>query len=252
MTETPAHRKIRPRPHLPEPHLLHHGAGGGGGYLRDVVYGANDGIVTTFAVVSGVAGAGLASEVVLILGFANLLADGVSMGMSNYLGMKSQYDYERQERRQEEKEIERFPEEERQEIRRIYAAKGFAGQDLERAVAIVTSNKERWIKEMMIGEFGIVPGTETSPRKHGLATFSAFVAAGVLPLLPYALVAGENSRFAVSIAATTGTLFAVGALRTLFTRRRWLRSGLEMLIIGAIAAAASYLVGAALKALITR
>ena len=98
---------------------------GVGGYLRDFVYGANDGIITTFAVVAGVAGANLSASVVLILGFANLLADGFSMAMSNYLGEKSNRDFVATERGREEWEVERLPEEEREEIRKIYRAKGF-------------------------------------------------------------------------------------------------------------------------------
>src|SRR3989338_7393378 len=168
---------------MKEEHLhFQHEDASSGGYLRDVIYGANDGIITTFAVVAGVAGAALSSGVVIILGFANLIADGISMGMSNYLGLKSQRDFEARERQREEQETEMWPEEERDEIRRMYAAKGFAGQDLERAVAIITSDKKRWVDEMMVGEFSVVTGSEETPWKHGLVTFGAFVIAGALPL----------------------------------------------------------------------
>src|SRR3989338_5875779 len=132
-------------------HFQHEDASSGG-YLRDVIYGANDGIITTFAVVAGVAGAALSSSVVLILGFANLIADGISMGMSNYLGLKSQRDFESRERQREEQETEMWPEEERDEICRMYAAKGFAGQDLDRAVAVITSDKKRWGNEIGRGQ----------------------------------------------------------------------------------------------------
>jgi len=224
-------------------HFQHEDASSGG-YLRDVIYGANDGIITTFAVVAGVAGAALSSSVVLILGFANLIADGISMGMSNYLGLKSQRDFESRERQREEQETEMWPEEERDEIRRMYAAKGFAGQDLERAVAIITSDKKRWVDEMMVGEFSVVTGSEETPWKHGLITFGAFVVAGILPLIPYVVLAANGRNFAVSIASTASTLFLVGSLRSRYTKHGWFVSGFEMLGVGAIAATAAYAVGA--------
>ena len=230
---------------MKEEHLhFQHEDASSGGYLRDVIYGANDGIITTFAVVAGVAGAALSSGVVIILGFANLIADGISMGMSNYLGLKSQRDFEARERMREEQETELWPEEERDEIRRMYAAKGFAGQDLDRAVAVITSDKKRWVNEMMIGEFGVVAGSEETPWKHGLVTFGAFVVAGALPLLPYVIVFTQSRTFLVSIASTAATLFLVGALRSRYTKHGWFVSGLEMFFVGAVAAVAAYAVGA--------
>lgn len=221
-----------------------------GKYLRDVVYGANDGIITTFAVVSGVAGAALSHNIVIILGFSNLIADGISMGMSNYLGITSQLDFEAKERAREEKETELFPEEERGEIRQLYAKKGFSGEDLERAVGIITGDKKRWVDEMMIGEFGIVAGSEEVPWKHGFATFAAFVVAGILPIFPYVALQSNANDFTVSIVATAATLFLVGSLRSLFTRRGWVRNGLEMLGVGMLAAAAAYTVGVFLGGLL--
>ena len=102
----------------------------------------------------------------------------------------------------------------------------------------------------MIGEFGVVAGAEEVPWRHGLATFLAFLVAGALPLFPYVFLKPNHSDFLISVVATGMTLFLVGALRTLFTRRGWLRSGLEMLVVGAIAAACAYGVGAALAAII--
>ncbi len=214
-----------------------------GEYIGDIVYGANDGIITTFAVVAGVAGAGLEPIIVLILGAANLFADGFSMAAGNYLARKSEREYKRTERQREEWEIDKLPEEERQEIREIYEAKGFTGTDLERAVEIVTSNRKVWVDEMMIGELKIMEHEVGHPAKNAFATFVAFVIAGGIPLIPYMFLENSPNTFEWAIVATAITLFTVGGLRTLITGGRWWLAGLEMLGVGAVAASVAYIIG---------
>jgi VIT1/CCC1 family predicted Fe2+/Mn2+ transporter len=214
---------------------------GTGSYLRDIVYGANDGIITTFAVVAGVAGAGLDTKIVLILGIANLVADGFAMATGNFLGTRSENQLIKREREIEEWEIEYVPEEEKKEIEKIYSKKGFKGNDLTRATHVITSNKDVWVDEMMIGELGIVPGGEDHPLKNGIATFIAFVAAGILPLVPY--VFGFGNTFYTAIIMTGIALFVVGSIRTVFTKQNIIIAGLEMLGVGAIAAVVAYGLG---------
>jgi len=124
-------------------------------YLADAVLGATDGIITTFAIVAGAAGASLSPGIVIVMGFANPLADGFSMATGNYLGARSQQEYWLQERARESWEIEQLPDAEREEIRRIYRHKGFEGETLERIVGTITTNRERWVEEMMWEELGI-------------------------------------------------------------------------------------------------
>jgi vacuolar iron transporter family protein len=162
-------------------------------YIRDLVYGANDGIITTFAVVAGVTGGQLSARAVLIVGVANLFADGLSMGVGNYLSISSH-------------------------------ESARAAQQL--------------------------PPDEAHPVRHGVATWVAFVIAGVFPLLPYTWPALIIPRFELSLVLTLMTLFAVGAARSLVTIDRWWRAGLEMLLLGVIVAAAGYASGAAVAALI--
>ncbi len=223
-----------------------------GAYVGDMVYGAIDGIITTFAVVSGVAGAQLSPGIVLILGFANLFADGLSMGVGNFLATKSQRDYEREERAREQWEVEHLPDEERQELRELYRRKGFSGEDLERAVAVLTADKKRWVHVMMTEELGIVHD-DTRPIAHAAATFVAFVVAGFIPLvahvLGYSLAFFSAHAFPLACVMTALALFWVGAARTYVTRRVWYLSGSEMLIVGGLAATAAYLVGYLLKGL---
>lgn len=218
----------------------------GGTYIRDLVYGANDGIITTFAVVAGVAGASLSSTIVLVLGFANLLADGLAMALGNYLGTKSEADYITSERAMESWEIDHLPQEETAEIREIYRHKGFSGKDLDHAVSIITADKTRWLNEMMTSELHLIPEFDAHPAKKGLATFIAFTTAGVLPLIPYVFSHVFNYSLDArrySLIATGIALFLVGSARTIITRRHPLRSGLEMLFVGGLAASAAYLVG---------
>lgn len=222
-------------------------------HLADAVLGATDGIITTFAVVAGALGADLSAGVVLIMGFANLLADGFSMAVGNYLGACSQQDYWVEERKREIWEIEHLPDAEREEIRRIYQRKGFNGETLGRIVETITADKQRWVDEMMREELGIQE-ERIAPLMSGLVTFGAFALAGFLPLLSYVVAfvspSLTASAFPISLGLTVLALFAVGAARRFMTRRSWWKSGLEILGVGGSAAMCAYVVGALLRGLV--
>lgn len=220
-----------------------------GKYIGDLVYGANDGIITTFAVVAGASGASLTSSVVIILGVANLLADGISMGASNFLGAKSEKDFARAQLQKESWEIDNLRELEIEEVRDIYKKKGFKGQDLEKAVSIIISNRSVWLDTMMKDELGIILDEKDSPLKHGVATVIAFVISGTFPLLPY-IIPGFSNPFLASCIIGAVTLFTVGALRTLITTVSFIRGGLEMLAVGSVAAGAAYVVGGVIEGII--
>lgn len=219
-------------------------------YLRDFIYGAIDGTVTTFAVVAGVAGAGLSPGIVLILGVANLLADGFSMAASNYAGARAEGDQEKQLRHEEKLEIELHPEGERAEIREIFRAKGFEGELLERVVEVITADKERWLNTMMQEEHAI-SDTPGSPIRAASATFIAFVLIGALPLIPYGadlVLTGEQEVFGVDVfvlsAVFAGIAFAtVGLMKSHVVKQAKWRGMIETLAIGGAAAAVAYGVG---------
>lgn len=156
-----------------------------GTFLRDAVFASDDGLITTFAVVAGAFGASLSPSVVLILGFANLFADGISMSTGTYLGAKSEIEYEASE------------------------------------------------------EKGTIE--HVSPFKNGVVTFIAFVSAGLIPLIPFIFSIGN--MFLGSGILVAVTLFAIGSLRSIFTHKSWLRSGIEMLLVGGIAAFVAFGVG---------
>jgi VIT1/CCC1 family predicted Fe2+/Mn2+ transporter len=153
-------------------------------FLRDAIFAANDGIITTFAVVAGAQGASLPSSIVIILGFANLLADGFSMASGNYLGIKSEIEYEK--------------------------------------------TKDDHAKDH-------------SPLPHGMITFTSFVFAGLMPLIPYLF--SIKSRFLASLVIVGVSLFTIGSFRTLFTKKKWYIGGMEMFFVGGAAALVAYLVG---------
>jgi VIT1/CCC1 family predicted Fe2+/Mn2+ transporter len=215
-------------------------------HLRDWIYGGIDGAVTTFAIVAGAVGADLSSRVVLILGIANLVGDGFSMAAGNFSGTNAERDEYEHLRAMEERHVDLVPEGEREEIRQIYSAKGFRGEDLERAVGVVTNSREVWIDTMMAEEYG-QPKVLRSPWKAALSTFAAFLLCGAVPLLPFAL--GAEASFGLAVAATALVFFGIGSARSHWSPDPWWRSGLETLVIGLSAAGLAFLVGYALKGL---
>lgn len=219
----------------------------GGQYLKDAVYAANDGIVTTFAVVAGVVGASFDPVIILILGVANLLADGFSMASGNYLGSRSETDLYHQERRREEREMDEMRNEERKEIEEILKKGGYQGEDLEKMLALIMGNKKFAVDLMMSEEIGMLRPKEGQEMRGAIVTFFSFLIAGAVPLIPYLFFAASPNAFLFAIVFTSLALFAVGALRVIFIGKGWLISGLEMFFVGGIAAAIAYGVGFVLR-----
>lgn len=216
-------------------------------YLRDWVYGGIDGAVTTFAIVAGSLGANLSATVILILGLANLLADGFSMAAANYSGTKTEEEDYRRLKLVEEKHIQQEPEGEREEIRQIYRAKGYRGEELETLVNIITSREKAWIETMLQEEYGLA-AAQRSPKKAALATFAAFVICGSLPLIPF--VFGLSASGLITTVLTAIAFFAIGSIKAKWSTQHWLWSGLETTGIGMAAAGIAWLVGFLLHALI--
>lgn len=216
-------------------------------YLGDAVLGGIDGCVTTFAVVAGAVGGGFTSLVVIVLGFANLLADGFSMAISNYQGTKSDRDQVAKARRDEARHIEQIPEGEREEVRQIFARKGFEGAVLEQIVEVITQDQTLWIDTMLTEELGLHLQGPHPVRAAG-ATFGAFLLVGLVPLLPF-LVPGLtlDQQFAASAVATGLAFFGVGLAKGLVLGYGALRAGWNTLWMGAAAALLAYGAGAWLR-----
>jgi len=226
--------------------------GSGSKYIGDFIFGGLDGIITTFAVVSGVVGANLGSNVILILGLANLLADGFSMAVGAYLSSKSENEYYQKERQRELWEVENYPEGEKAELYEIYLQKGYTPAEADQLLAIHTRSKERWVSAMMIDELGMLED-DRSPITSGIITFIAFLIAGTVPLLVYLaglfLPIPSDQAFMASILLSGIALFCLGAGKVFVTHQNPIRSGLEMLLVGGLAAGVAYAVGALLRSL---
>ncbi|MEM9632883.1 MAG: VIT1/CCC1 transporter family protein [Pseudomonadota bacterium] len=216
-------------------------------YLRDWIYGGIDGAVTTFAIVAGAVGATLHTNIILIMGIANLLAAGFSMAAANYTGSKSEKeDYDRL-KDIEDKHITLVPEGEREEIRQIFKAKGFSGEDLESLVQLVTSNRATWIETMMQAEYGLYDSNR-SPVKAAIYTFLSFLLFGLIPLAPFILLFNESATLATALTAIA--FFAIGSARSRWSQRNWFVCGLETTAIGMLAAGIAYLAGNGLQSLL--
>ena len=224
-------------------------------HFDDFIYGSIDGAVTTFAVVAGVVGASLSPNIILILGFANMFADGFSMAVANYQASKAQKEFIQMKRKQEEWEIDNLQEEEKQEIRDIYANKGFKDEFLEEIVRMITSRKKVWVDTMMREELGLIEDAK-HPLHSACSTFIGFNVVGLIPLIPFLIFYGlgihaNSDAFYLSSVATGGAFFIVGIIKGKIVKKSLLRSGFYTLIIGAIAATVAYLVGYALNLLIS-
>ncbi|MFD2724690.1 VIT1/CCC1 transporter family protein [Hyunsoonleella rubra] len=222
-------------------------------YLGEFVYGGIDGTVTTFAVVSGAVGAGLSNEVIIILGFANLLADGFAMSVGAYLSTKSVKDNYNKHKLIEYWEIDNIPEKEREEVEEIYRNKGFEGKLLKQVVDTITADKDRWVDVMMKDELLMSEETK-SPVMMGLMTYISFISIGLIPLIVYVwdFIGGfPGDLFIWTIMLTSLAFIFIGFLKTYVTQTSKLKGILETLALGLIAASVSFFVGDILEGIIS-
>ena len=221
--------------------------------LGDFVLGAIDGAITTFAVVAGAVGADLGAGIIVVLGVANLLADGFSMGVGVFLGGRAEDQEVDRLRSMIESHVEVFPEGDREAIRQIYAARGFQGEDLEAAVRTVTSDRDRWVSEIL-NELHGVASVPASAVRAGLVTFLAFLTVGTIPLIIFVADVALDGDIAAPFfwtALLTGVaFFLIGAIKSRFVAGHWWFEGLETLVIGGIAALLAYGVGVALRGIV--
>ena len=226
-----------------------HGLGRTQEFLKQIVYGGNDGIVTTFAIVAGFAGAradgvaqigGLA---VLVFGLANLFDDAVSMGLGEFLSGRAQHDLYRSRRTMEMREIAENPEQERTELFTILCQRGLPPGEADKVTDILLRHPEMMADLMMTYEFGMHDPAEDNPAINGLFTFASFVVFGAVPLVPYFLFEPSERTFILSVAATFSALAALGLLRWSATTEKLLRTVSETVMLGVVCAAVAYLVG---------
>lgn len=222
-----------------------------GEFIKQIIYGGNDGIVTTFAVVAGFAGAGadgvaqIGGIAVLLFGLANLFADGAAMGLGEFLSARSEQDVYHSIRRKEAYEIKHNPEMERAETLEILIEKGMTRPDAIAMAGILQKYPDYYADFMMNYEIGMSDPDGENPALNGLATFSAFLIFGVIPLLPYFLFEPVQSTFHLSVFATFSALTTLGLLRYMVVRQNILRCVGETVLVGGVCAAVAYAVGLA-------
>ena len=220
-------------------------------YLKEIVYGGVDGIVTTFAVVAGFAGAqgdmstGLAisSVAVLLFGFANLFADGVSMGMGNVLSLRADQDVYRRQKRRELLEIDKNADFEMAETVHILCAKGFSEPEAREMTRLYAKNPSFWADFMMSHELEMGNPEHDNPWFTGLATFLSFIFFGAIPLLPFILLGQVSGIFVITTLSTFGALVLLGLLRWRATKESLIRCVGEVVLLGGLSATVAYIVG---------
>jgi VIT1/CCC1 family predicted Fe2+/Mn2+ transporter len=209
--------------------------------------GGIDGCITTFAIVSGAAGAGLSAPIALVLGFANLLADGFSMAVSQYESIKTENAVIDSVREHEARHIEQIPQGEREEVRQIFQQKGFNGDTLETIVNTISGDKRLWIDTMLREEHGLQPGANNALLPASI-TFIAFILMGALPLIPFMFSTLQMpQQFMLSSVIAALVFFCIGLLKSPATDKPRLGAGFSTLLTGGSAAALAYATGHILR-----
>ncbi len=215
-------------------------------YLGETVYGGIDGIVTTFAIVAGSVGAGLTSKIILILGFANLIADGFSMGVGAYLSSKSEKELYEKKRLDVINEVQGERSGSKDMIHKIYKKRGFKGELLDEVAEVISADQEHFVDVVMTEEYELLPERK-SPFTIGLATYIAFIIVGFTPLLAYTLdsIFGWDYEhlFGVTILLAGLAFIGIGLLKTQVTKTNKVRAVAETLALGALAAGFAFYIG---------
>ncbi|EAR83460.3 integral membrane protein (macronuclear) [Tetrahymena thermophila SB210] len=222
-----------------------------GAFIKSAVYGGLDGLITTYAVVMGVAGAELQTVVILALGVSSLIGDGICMSLGDYLSTKSEIEFQRRERHREEWEVDNLPEEEKAEMIELYENKGISREDATQIVEIMSKYKQAWVDIMMVEELGLIP-QEENPIKNAIVTLTSFILFGQIPLIPFVItqifsIDANELFFYLSTGLTALFLFVLGYIKSQFTFSKWWKSGLETLFTGIMAAGSAYLIGLAFR-----
>jgi len=223
-------------------------------YLKEIVYGGNDGIVTTFAVVAGFSGASIGGQMgqlsfitVLLFGLANLAADGASMGLGNFLSLRSEQDVYRSKQKKERSLLKNSPEKERLQSLYILEEKGFSKDEAKKILALYEKNDDYYLQFRMNNHLDIANPLSENPIYTGLATFFSFIIFGFIPLIPYLLSNDASTAFLYSLTFAFSALIVLGLLRWITTGVSLLRAVGEIVLIGSVAASLAYFVGTFFK-----
>ncbi|MDH2907700.1 MAG: VIT1/CCC1 transporter family protein [Candidatus Nitrosotalea sp.] len=216
--------------------------------IRDFVFGFGDGINTSLGLVAGVGGAEVSSNIIILAAIVAMFTGAKAMAVQNYLAVKSQRQILDSEIEREKWEMNNVPEAERREIEDIYKTKGFTGQDLDRIVNKITSDKKVWLDTMLTEELKLNLEIVGSPLKSAFRMFGAFLVGGILPIIPYFFLSGHVPLF-VAIGVSLSASFVIGATKSKIANISMLRGGLEMAGLGTGIALIGYGIGSELGSL---
>jgi len=208
--------------------------------VRDVVLGMSDGLTVPFALAAGLSGAVASARLILIAGTAELAAGAIAMGLGGYLAARSEADTYRSELKREHDEVVDIPQEEREEVRKIFASWGLEGETLEAATAAICAEPKRWVDFMMREELELSEPDPGRARVSALTIGGAYVAGGAIPLAPYLFAVPVLTALAVSCVVTLTALAIFGSVKGRLTGRPPLREALRTVLVGAVASGAAF------------
>jgi len=227
------------------PHLEHHFTAGD--TVRDVVIGMADGLTVPFALAAGLSGAAVATRVVVTAGIAEISAGAIAMGLGGYLAARSDAEHYTSERRREEQETQTVPAVESQEITGIFEAYGIAAKDSAPVVAALRLNRTAWVDFMMRFELGLERPEPKRAMQSALTIGAAYIGGGLIPLLPYMLLHTLTAALRASVVATLVALLVFGFVKAKFTGSAPVRSALQTLMVGGLAATAAFIIARAIS-----
>lgn len=210
--------------------------------LRDIVFGMEDSIITTLGIVLGISSSGAPIHGILLAGAAAIVGGLISMAAGEYIATKSQVEMLQREVQEERDKLRANRARELKELERSYERHGFSKAEARLLVREFSRHKKLLLRTLLAEELGILPERFENPVRNATVMGVAYIVGGLIPMLPFFVSAGEGSML-FSIALSVAALFLVGAWKTTVTKRDWLRSGLEMLAVGVLAAVAGYAVG---------
>lgn len=227
------------------PDFIHHQKTTRASLVREIIFGMEDGMVSTMGAITGIASGTGDHFVVVLSGFVIISVESISMAVGSYLSSKSEQEIDQRKLSEERFELKTYPAEEREELTEMYIADGWPEALAKEMSGVAATNKDLFLQEMAYRELKIIPGENEHPLQNGAGMGVAYIIGGSLPLLPYIIMSSPLAAIPVSVVATLGGLFVLGALTTKYSKRVWWKAGLEMLLLAAAAGAIGYFVGKA-------
>ncbi len=234
---------------IPNPDYIHHKDSKIVSMIREIVFGAEDGMVSTLGALTGIAVGSNNHFVVILAGLVIIAVESISMGVGSYISNLSESQVNKRKLHEEKEEIKDFPSEEKEELKNIYLKDGWPEKLATEMAEVASQDKDLMLLEMAYHELYIAPQKEAHPLQRGLTMFLAYIVGGLIPLFAYFILPISTATI-VSIIITLFALFILGASTTRYTKGSWIKTGLRVLVLGGVALLVGYLVGRLMNGLI--